>query len=250
MDKNNSDPSQASNWVNEHLAALNIGEDWRPNAVSGLERLRQLQNLRPWVSRSWLLAITTAVAVCLCLVFLPSPKVLAHRCLECSIAVWKAISPTASVDTKLKPEDSRSVAPDFILQDANSEDVKLSALKGKVVLLNFWATWCEGCQVEIPWFMDFEKRYQSQGFVVIGVSMDSDGWKSVKPWLKEKKVNYPIVIGNDELGKQYGLDAMPLSVLVDRHGRIADVHSGLVNKLETQEKIRALLQDSRKKSPN
>jgi peroxiredoxin len=117
-------------------------------------------------------------------------------------------------------------------------------------LVNFWATWCEGCQVEIPWLMDFEKRYQSRGFVVIGVSMDSDGWKSVKPWLKEKKVNYPIVIGNDELGKQYRLDAMPLSVLVDRDGRIADVHSGLVNKLEAQEKIRALLQETTKKAPN
>ena len=117
-------------------------------------------------------------------------------------------------------------------------------------LVNFWATWCEGCQVEIPWFVEFQKEYQARGLVVIGISMDDDGWKSVRPWLKEKNVNYPIVIGNERLGKQYGLDGMPLTALVDREGRIADVHPGLVDKAATQQKIRALLQESFKDSAN
>jgi len=136
------------------------------------------------------------------------------------------------------------------LKDANGRDVKLTDLKGKVVLVNFWATWCEGCQVEIPWFVEFQKEYQARGLVVIGISMDDDGWKSVRPWLKEKKVNYPIVIGNEGLGKQYGLDGMPLTALVDREGRIADVHPGLVDKAATQQKIRALLKESFKDSAN
>jgi peroxiredoxin len=136
------------------------------------------------------------------------------------------------------------------LKDANGKDVKLTDLKGKVVLVNFWATWCESCQVEIPWLVEFQKEYDARGLVVIGISMDDHGWKSVRPWLKEKKVNYPIVIGKEALGKQYGLDGMPLTALVDREGRIADVHPGLVDKAATQQKIRALLQESSKDSTN
>src|SRR6267378_1287377 len=98
--------------------------------------------------------------------------------------------------------------------------------------------------------MEFQKKYQGRGFVVIGVSMDSDGWKSVKPWLKERKVNYPVVIGSDDLGKQYGLEGMPLTALIDRDGKIADVHPGLVNKNATEQQLRALLQQSAKYSAN
>jgi thiol-disulfide isomerase/thioredoxin len=117
-------------------------------------------------------------------------------------------------------------------------------------LVNFWAIWCEGCQVEIPWFVQFQKKYKEQGLVVIGVSMDADGWKSVKPWLKVKKVNYPIVIGSEELGNRYGLEAMPLTALVDRDGRIAYSRSGLVNKTATDQRIRALLHESAKGAAN
>lgn len=151
----------------------------------------------------------------------------------------------------LKPPRGRGLAPDFNLKDASGKDVKLADLKGKVVLVNFWATWCEGCQVEIPWFVEFQKAYASQGLVVVGVSLDDDGWKSVKPWIKEKKVNYAIVIGDEGLGKQYGLgDGMPLTALVDREGRIADVHQGIVEKTATQEKIRELLKESFKDPGN
>jgi peroxiredoxin len=179
---------------------------------------------------------------------LPSPKVFAHRCLECSVAVWQSLLPSAPAQADLKSPSARSLAPDFNLKDANGKDVKLADLKGKVVLVNFWATWCEGCQVEIPWFVEFQKAYEGKGLVVVGISMDDDGWKSVRPWLKEKKVNYPIVIGNDGLANRYGLDGMPLTALVDREGRIADVHPGLVDKAATQQKIKALLQESFKDS--
>ncbi|MGB7029627.1 MAG: TlpA disulfide reductase family protein, partial [Candidatus Acidiferrum sp.] len=111
-------------------------------------------------------------------------------------------------------------------------------------------TWCHGCQVEIPWLVEFQKEYEARGLVVIGISMDDGGWKSVRPCLKQKKVNYPIVIGNEGLGKQYGLDGMPLTALVDREGRIADVHPGLLDKAATQQKIRDLLQESSKDSSN
>src|SRR6266480_109956 len=212
----------------------------------GWLRLRELKVRGSWISGRWLLAATGALGVCICLIVLPSPKVLAHRCLECSVAVWQSLLPSVPAQSGLKPPSGRSLAPDFNLKDIDGKDVKLADLKGKVVLVNFWATWCEGCQVEIPWFVEFQKEYAGRGLVVVGISLDDDGWKSVKPWIKEKKVNYPIVIGNEGLGKQYGLVGMPLTALVDRVGRIADVHQGIVEKTATQEKIRDLLNESLK----
>ncbi len=241
MDTINS--SRSDGWLDEELAALDPGVEWEPDVTAGLLRLRELKVRGSWISGRWLLAATGALGVCICLMALPSPKVLAHRCLECSVAVWQSLLPSVPAQSGLKPPSGRSLAPDFNLADASGKDVKLADLKGKVVLVNFWATWCEGCQVEIPWFVEFQKKYASQGLVVVGISMDDDGWKSVKPWIKEKKVNYSIVIGNEGLGKQYGLDGMPLTALVDREGRIADVHHGIVEKTATQQKIRDLLQE-------
>src|SRR5882762_2080244 len=167
-----------------------------------------------------------------------------------SILSVLALGATAQSPKTTNSSTGRSPAPNFNLKDASGKDVKLADLKGKVVLVNFWATWCEGCQVEIPWFVEFQKQYASKGLVVVGISLDDDGWKSVKPWIGEKKVNYPIVIGNEGLGKQYGLVGMPLTALVDREGRIADVHQGIVEKTATQQKIRGLLQESFKNPTN
>jgi peroxiredoxin len=232
------------------LAVLDPGAEWEPDVSVGLLRLKELQVRGNWVSGRWLLAATGALGICISLMLFPSPKVLAHRCLECSVAVWQSLLPSSPAQSGLKPPSGRGLAPNFSLKDASGKDVKLADLKGKVGLVNFWATWCEGCQVEIPWFVEFQEQYSGGGLVVVGISMDDDGWKSVKPWIQEKKVNYPIVIGNEGLGKQYGLVGMPLTALVDREGRIADVHHGIVEKTATQEKIRDLLGESFKNPSN
>jgi cytochrome c biogenesis protein CcmG/thiol:disulfide interchange protein DsbE len=111
-----------------------------------------------------------------------------------------------------------------------------------VVLLNFWATWCDSCKQEIPWFMQFESKYKESGLTVLGVSMDDDGWKAVRPFLQEKKLNYPVVIGSESLGKLYGLNAMPRTVLIDREGKIALAYEGVVNREGCEKEIQALLQ--------
>ena len=244
MDTNNE--KQIRIWVDERMDSLSPSGKWEPNVSAGLVRLRELHRKGLWVTRRWFWAAATAVAICLFLLVLPSPKVLAHKCLECSVAVWQSLASTGSAQTSVKPEEGRKIAPDFELLDSDGKNLKLSTLKGNVVLVNFWATWCHGCQVEIPWFIEFQKKYGDRGLVVVGVSMDDDGWKSVKPWLKEKKVTYRIVIGDEALGKQYGLDGMPLTVLIDREGKIADVNAGLAKKTDAEKKILSLLAESLK----
>jgi peroxiredoxin len=144
----------------------------------------------------------------------------------------------------VKNETSRKNAPNFALKDADGRTVKLSDYKGKVVLLNFWATWCGPCKIEIPWFIDFEQKYKDRGFAVLGVSMDDDGWSAVKPYIAEKKLNYRVLLGNDTVGDQYGgVDSLPTTFLLDRNGKVAATHIGLVSKSDYQNEILLLLDD-------
>ena len=123
--------------------------------------------------------------------------------------------------------------------DAEGKRIVVADLKGKVVLLDFWATWCGGCKLEIPWYMEFDQKYRSRGLAVVGVSMDDDGWKSVRPFLAKGidtetggniAMRYPVVIGNQDLARQYHLTQMPMTLLIDRTGRIALSHTGVVDK--------------------
>jgi peroxiredoxin len=145
---------------------------------------------------------------------------------------------------KLHSEGERKAAPAFKLKDSSGGEVTLADLKGRVVLLNFWATWCGPCEVEIPWFVEFEQKYKDQGFSVLGVSFDDDGWISVRPYIAAHKINYRIAIGSDELSQLYGgVDSLPTSFVIDRAGRIAAIHVGLVDKRDYQDEIIKLLAD-------
>jgi cytochrome c biogenesis protein CcmG/thiol:disulfide interchange protein DsbE len=138
-------------------------------------------------------------------------------------------------------------APDFARLDAAGHKVQLSKYKGKVVLLDFWATWCTGCKTEIPWYVEFTGKYRNSGLAAIGVAMDEEGWSVVKPFLAEKlKLNYPVVVGDKVLAQQFGgINSLPVTLLIDRQGRIAYSHTGIVDRDEFEGKIRELLARAR-----
>ena len=139
-------------------------------------------------------------------------------------------------------DSTRKPAPDFTLTAADGATIKLSNYNGKVVLLNFWATWCGPCKIEIPWFIEFEKTYKDRGYATLGVSMDEDGWKAVKPYLSQRAINYPIMIGDDRVAEIYGgIDSLPSTFVIDREGRIASMHLGLVRKQDYEAEIQQLL---------
>ena len=159
-----------------------------------------------------------------------------------ALVLLSGCSSPGSVRAAVASEKDRKKAPDFALKDATGATVKLSDYRGKVVLLNFWATWCGPCQIEIPWFIDFQQQYKDSNFVIVGVSLDDDGWKSVKPYVEKKKINYRVVIGTEELSTLYGgVDSLPTTFIIDRGGRIASKHEGLISKSEYLNEIVDLL---------
>lgn len=146
------------------------------------------------------------------------------------------------VRVAIKPVEKRNPAPDFALKDSDGKLLKLSDYKGKVVLLNFWATWCNPCRVEIPWFIEFEQQFRDQGLVVIGLSMDDDGWSAVKPYMASSRINYRMAVSDDLTAARYGgIQSLPTTFLVDREGRISAVHTGLPKKKEYLNEINELL---------
>ena len=117
-------------------------------------------------------------------------------------------------------------APDFTGTDINGKTVKLSDYKGKVVLLDFWATWCPPCRKEIPGFVDLYSTYKSRGLVVIGVSMD-DATAEVIATVSRLKLNYPVLMGDEYLGAAYGgVLGLPVTFLIDRDGKIRARYQG------------------------
>jgi len=152
----------------------------------------------------------------------------------------RAFVATALAVVSLSATEFREAAPTFRLINSEGAPVSLSQYKGKVVLLDFWATWCTGCKVEIPWYMQFSTKYNGDGLVVLGVAMD-DTWKPVRPFVKEKKMNYPVVLGNKEIAKQYRLTSMPKTLLIDRNGRIAYSFTGIVDRDKFESELKSLL---------
>jgi cytochrome c biogenesis protein CcmG/thiol:disulfide interchange protein DsbE len=153
-----------------------------------------------------------------------------------------------------RPSASMNVggsAPDFSVKDLNDKEVTLADYKGKVVLVNFWATWCDPCRVEIPWLIAMQDKYSPKGFTVLGLAMDDEGKSIVAPFVVKERydvngqklpMNYPIVIGNDSVAEKFGgLLGYPTSVLIDRNGKVLKRVTGVINEDEISKLIEGAL---------
>lgn len=121
-----------------------------------------------------------------------------------------------------------SLAPDFDLPTLDGKNLKLSDLRGKAVLLNFWATYCGPCKIEMPWFVELQKEYGPQGFQIIGVAMDDASTEEIAKFAKQMGVNYPVLIGKDSVADSYGgVSVLPTTFFIDRDGKLFAREFGL-----------------------
>jgi peroxiredoxin len=133
-------------------------------------------------------------------------------------------------------------AANFSLKTSDGKVIELAKLKGKVVLVNFWATWCPPCRAEIPDFMKVYSEYKSKGLEMIGISVDQDGWEAVTPFLKKNPINYPIVVDDGSVAKSYGnIEAIPTTIIVDKNGNIVARHVGGMSKAQLERSLKNLL---------
>jgi len=142
-------------------------------------------------------------------------------------------------------------APEVRVKDLEDHDVELRDYQGKVVLVNFWATWCDPCRIEIPWLIEMQEKYGPQGFTVLGVAMDEEGKPVVAPFVAKERyevngkklpMNYPIVIGNENVADKFGgLLGYPTSVLISRDGKQIKRITGLISYDEMSKAIEGAL---------
>ena len=148
---------------------------------------------------------------------------------------------------KLRPStlvgDVRGItAPDFELVSLDGKKVRLSDFHGKAVLLNFWATWCGPCKVEMPWFVDLQKRYGNDGLVVLGVAMDDTDASKIAQFASKMGVNYPVLLGTDKVSEKYGnVEFLPTSFYIDRDGKFVGKGIGLIDRTEVEANVQKAL---------
>jgi thiol-disulfide isomerase/thioredoxin len=155
-----------------------------------------------------------------------------------------AVEPSSNTEPTLTcPADAKPANLDFTMKNVEGDDVTLQSFKGKVIVLDFWATWCGPCKVEIPHFIEFQKKYGPKGLQIVGVSVDDTVDKLV-PFVKEMGMNYPVLqgLGHDDVQDAYGpLLGIPVSVVISREGKVCATHMGLTGKDVFEKEIEALL---------
>ena len=141
-------------------------------------------------------------------------------------------------------------APDFTLESLDGRNLKLSDLRGKAVLLNFWATWCGPCKIETPWLVELQKQYGSQGLQVVGIAMDDSGKDEISKFARDMGMNYPVLLGKEAVGDAYGgVPALPESFFIGRDGKIVDRIIGLKGRGEIEDSVKKALSTSANSAP-
>jgi peroxiredoxin len=170
-----------------------------------------------------------------------------------SACIMPALFGQQDVHAALIPPANRKAAPAFQLATEDGTKTQLSDYRGKVVLLNFWATDCGGCVLEIPSIIQIKNSYKPQGFTALGVSMDisyeglkdaNEAWGRVRPFIAKHGVNYPIVMGDDAISRAYSLNAFPATYLIDKSGKVAISYVGvLINEDTVATNVKSLLSE-------
>ena len=159
------------------------------------------------------------------------------------IAIFLFAKPKAE-DMKHAEFSDQQAAPDFVLKDVYGKEVRLSDFRGKIVVLNFWATWCGPCRKEMPDFIELQKEYGNDGLQFIGIALDQEGADKVRPFVERNKISYPILIGNNEIADKYGgMNAIPVTFLIDRKGMIRNHYIGMRQKSDLEEMALALMRE-------
>jgi len=168
------------------------------------------------------------------------------------LMVTAAMGADPPVRAVIQPVKERKAAPQFSLKNASGKSVSLSKHKGKIVLLNLWATHCGGCAEELPYFIDFDRIYRPQGLDILGASVDiffdqlpgaKEAWAQVKPFVKEHGMAYEILMGEYDFAKAYNVAVLPATYLIDAKGRIAASYIGVVDRENIEANIQTLLKE-------
>jgi peroxiredoxin len=234
---------QNDQWVEDRLAKLNPEDDWQPQAATALTKLKGRHDQRTFIER-WPRAMSVAAIVGICVLTFPAPRAFAQRIIAPCVEACQNLVMMSPGDFRIERmiwgfHNWLGIAPpDFEATDSAGASFRLSDYQGKVILLNFWATWCKPCGEEIPWFVEFQRVYGDKGLVVIGMAMDEGGWKAVRPVIDSQKINYRVAIGDTELAKNYGgLESLPQSMLIDHKGRLILKHTGITSKDQYEREI-------------
>ncbi len=152
------------------------------------------------------------------------------------------VEPSAEMSNPaVEKTESSEAAPNFVLTSTDGKNIKLSDFRGKVVIVDFWATWCPPCRKGIPDLIELQKEFKDN-LVVIGISLDQDTKSDVIPFMKKYGINYPIVYGDNQVVMEYGsINAIPTSFVINKEGKIVDKHIGLVPKSDYESKIKEIL---------
>jgi cytochrome c biogenesis protein CcmG/thiol:disulfide interchange protein DsbE len=150
--------------------------------------------------------------------------------------------PIKPSDDKTPAKSDEKPAPMFTLQDLNGQDVSLSDFEGKVVILDFWATWCPPCKAEIPHFIELYKQYKDKGLVVIGIALDQEGIDIIKPFVQKYGIEYPVLLPDGQVAKAYGgINSIPTTFVIDSAGNVRQKYVGYRDKSVFEADIKELL---------
>lgn len=180
----------------------------------------------------WVLAVVGALALAL----LTLPVVMRLPVESFNVLHDVQAAPVCDAETRPAPMD-------YTLEDMNGEELYLASLKGKIILLNFWATWCGPCKIEIPGFVELQEEYGDQGFQVLGLSVD-DTPEQIKPFAEQFAVNYPMLVGlgQEDFQEAYGpIWGLPISIWIDREGTLCKTHMGIASKEDFEDVLKAML---------